>query len=93
MLGANKKTARSWRGRAVLLTCSGSKSLVGLHFGFGVEEDHVFGMSFVLHLDDLFGGLADASQAVAGDAEYAAGLVTKEFRRANRQNESLNREI
>ena len=46
-------------------------------------------MVFIPHVHDLFGSLAGASQAVAGDAERAAGLVTKEFRRANRQNEIL----
>ena len=57
-------------------------------------------MGFIPHISDLFGALADvrvvihfagASQAVAGEVERAAGLVTKEFRRSKRQDEILNR--
>ena len=83
--------ARPWRGRAVFLTDSETGSLERLLFGLRLQDDHVFGMGLIPHVHDLFSALADASQAVAGDAERAAGLVTKEFRRANRQNKSLNR--
>jgi hypothetical protein len=45
-----------WRGRAVL---------------FGSEGDQVFGVVFIPHLHDLFGGLAGGSQAVAGGIQPA----------------------
>jgi hypothetical protein len=89
----NKRTARPWRGQAVLLTDSESGSLERLRFGLRLQDDHVFGMGPVPHIHDLFGALAGVSQAIAGDAERTAGLVTKEFRRANGQNEILNRRI
>ena len=49
-------------------------------------------MDFVPHVHDLFGSIIDAYLAVAGYGECAAGLATKEFPWANRQNEILNRE-